>query len=562
MKKLLLSIIIITAMCFGAIAQNVDIPDANFKAYLVGNTGINTNGDAEIQVSEARAITGYIDVSGYSIADLTGIEAFTALTELYCSGNQLTSLDVSQNTELMELWCDDNSLNTLVLPISSTLEVLNCQKNSLTSIDVSAHSNLLDLDCQYNLLTTIGLSSNTSLVKLKVEYNKISTLNLSANTLIDYLRCGNNQLTTLDLSSNSALIQVYLHNNSLYSLNMANGNNTIIQTFNTANNTALTCIQVDDVAYSTSNWRVVDLVSSFSVKCASCTVNIPDANFKAYLVGNALINTNGDNEIQCDEAAVFTGAISCRALSIQNLTGIEAFTSIEKLDCDYNNLSTLDLSKNTALQELWCDGNSLSTLDVSKNDKLSDLRCSDNLLTNLDVTLLTNLTSLSCHDMAIEELDLSQNTALTYLHCYTNSLTVLNVANGNNTNMSNDNFFVDGNSNLTCIKVDDATYSTTNWTNIDAGASFSEDCGENTTGLFSFDSNTELTIHPNPTRGNLVIDLPINQIQKVEIFNLMGELISSPSPRSTIDVSDLENGSYLLHIQSNNETLHSRFIKE
>ena len=49
-KKLLLILFCLAMVGFG---QNVNIPDANFKAYLVGNTAINTNGDAEIQVSEA-----------------------------------------------------------------------------------------------------------------------------------------------------------------------------------------------------------------------------------------------------------------------------------------------------------------------------------------------------------------------------------------------------------------------------------------------------------------------------------------------------------------------------
>jgi hypothetical protein len=41
-------------------AQIVNIPDANFKAALVGNGEINTNGDDEIQVSEAEAYTGTV----------------------------------------------------------------------------------------------------------------------------------------------------------------------------------------------------------------------------------------------------------------------------------------------------------------------------------------------------------------------------------------------------------------------------------------------------------------------------------------------------------------------
>ena len=73
------------------------IPDANFKAYLVGNSSINTNADTEIQVSEASAYTFGIDCQSANISDLTGIEAFTALTVLECEANQLTSLDLSQN---------------------------------------------------------------------------------------------------------------------------------------------------------------------------------------------------------------------------------------------------------------------------------------------------------------------------------------------------------------------------------------------------------------------------------------------------------------------------------
>ena len=43
MKKLLLILIALPMIGFG---QNVNIPDANFKADLVGNSVINTNGDA------------------------------------------------------------------------------------------------------------------------------------------------------------------------------------------------------------------------------------------------------------------------------------------------------------------------------------------------------------------------------------------------------------------------------------------------------------------------------------------------------------------------------------
>ena len=108
MKTLLLTLLLVPMMSFG---QNVYIPDANFKNYLVNNSAINTNGDSEIQVSEASSFTGSISCSSQNISDLTGIEAFTALTTLWCWSNQLTSLDLSNNTALTDLECGNNQLN-------------------------------------------------------------------------------------------------------------------------------------------------------------------------------------------------------------------------------------------------------------------------------------------------------------------------------------------------------------------------------------------------------------------------------------------------------------------
>jgi len=161
-------------------------------------------------------------------------------------------------------------------------------------------------------------------------------------------------------------------------------------------------------------------------------VNIPDANFKAYLLGNSEINTNGDTEIQVSEASVFNGAIDCSNLFISDLTGIETFTS---------------------LTDLVCNENQLISLDVSQNIVLEGLSCGNNLITSLN---------------------LSMNTALYVLWCPENQLSCLNIKNGNNSNFWQ--FYVSDNPNLGCIEVDDAAWSSSNWTGIDFQASFSEDC--------------------------------------------------------------------------------------
>ena len=86
---LFLSVFLSTSL----LGQSVYIPDASFKAILVGNSAINTNGDTEIQMSEASSYNGGIECFGSNISDLTGVEAFTSLTGLFCTANNLTSLD-------------------------------------------------------------------------------------------------------------------------------------------------------------------------------------------------------------------------------------------------------------------------------------------------------------------------------------------------------------------------------------------------------------------------------------------------------------------------------------
>ena len=155
MRTLLLILLLIPMMSFG---QNVNIPDANFKNCLVNSAAINTNGDSEIQVSEASAFTGYIGCGTMGISDLTGIEAFTNLTELYCMFNQLTSLDVSNNIALTSLHCTGNSLTTLDVSNNIALETLFCSANQLTSLDLSNNTVLASLFANINQLTSIDLT--------------------------------------------------------------------------------------------------------------------------------------------------------------------------------------------------------------------------------------------------------------------------------------------------------------------------------------------------------------------------------------------------------------------
>ncbi len=208
-------------------AQIVNIPDANFKAYLVGNSSINTNMDAEIQVSEANSFTGTINVLNDSISDLTGIEAFTALTYLSCENNQLSILDVSNNTALTNLICQYNQLTSLDVSHNTALTNLFCDHNQLTSLDVSYNTVLTNLSCGYNQLTSLNVSYNTALVSLNCSGSQLTSLDVSYNTALEGLACAQNPLTSLDVSNNTALITLNCSYSLVTSLNIPNNDSLI-----------------------------------------------------------------------------------------------------------------------------------------------------------------------------------------------------------------------------------------------------------------------------------------------------------------------------------------------
>ncbi|WP_299007458.1 choice-of-anchor D domain-containing protein [uncultured Tenacibaculum sp.] len=223
----------------------VSIPDANFKAALVGNSSINTNGDTEIQVSEAQAFTGEIRVDGLSISDVTGLEAFENISRFNAMNNALTSIDLSQNTAITRLVLRQNNLTALDLSANTALETILIDQNSISSIDLSNHSSLAILDCRDNNISTLLLPTTNSMNHLYLEENQISTLDVSMYPELRTLYVYNNNLTSVDISNNSKLYVLDVRSNNLTSLNVANGNNVNIRFMVADGNDDLTCIQHD-----------------------------------------------------------------------------------------------------------------------------------------------------------------------------------------------------------------------------------------------------------------------------------------------------------------------------
>ena len=235
-----------------------NFPDKAFREYL---KQFDIKKDNKLVPAERKVVTK-ISVINQNITTLKGIEYFRKLETLSCSDNQLTSLDVSKNTELQKLYCDGNQLTSLEVGENTVLDTLHCYNNQLTSLDVSRNSALQWLSCYKNKLTSLDVSKNTNLTLLYCDSNQLTSLDVSQNTALQELYCDSNQLTSLDVSQNNKLEKLYCSENQLTSLKLsptavttleANGNKIDINVDKTSRTFNLSTLPGFDVSKA-SKW--------------------------------------------------------------------------------------------------------------------------------------------------------------------------------------------------------------------------------------------------------------------------------------------------------------------
>ena len=199
--------------------------------------------------------------------------------------------------------------------------------------------------------------------------------------------------------------------------------------------------------------------------------SIPDKNFEQALIELGYDDVIDGKILKSNISVVDTLYVNGKG--ILDLSGIEDFTALRRLECAVNKLTNLDVSNNIVLGDLDCRINNLKSLDLGKNTALRWLGCNDNNLTSLDVSQNTGLKHIYCDENQLKCLDVSQNTALNSLDCKFNPIKYLNLKNRNNENLYQ--FEVD-NKNLTCLIVDDPAWAKHNWIHIDSGVIFSTNC--------------------------------------------------------------------------------------
>lgn len=451
----------------------LDIPDPNFKAYLVAN--YDQNSDNEISRFEIEKLKSLI-VSSLGIASLEGIEHFTNLEGLACDNNSLTELDLSKNTQLTELTCGYNKISKLILPPNAekmtwlscgdnkltgkldcsnwvNLTNLNCHTNNFTALDLTGCSELIGLSCGNNNLTSLNVQDCSNLTTLQCGGNKLSSLDISMCPYLLTLSCGNNNLETLDLSNCHNLDLLFCQDNKLSSLDISmcsklsllycqNNMLTLLTLGNASTLRDLDCSQ-----NQLSSLIATSCTSLTQLTCDNNNIRVLDIS-NCYNLSDLIWHNNPFEEINLGDVASITfhnyAAIydptkttdyPYLSYALNNSTKLKITSSrYSRLDVSGNQLKSLDISQSPNIQKLYCNNNNLTTLDVTKHRQLIELNCEANRMTELNLETNSLLQYLKCNYNQLTALKTTNNPELRTLEIKSNPIDLLDLSNNQKIN--------------------------------------------------------------------------------------------------------------------------------
>ena len=400
--------------------------------------------------SQTVTIRGDVTALGCNNNQLTNLDVSqnTALTKLYCGGNQLTSLDVSGCTALTqlvcgssrgergdltslnasgcttlkELQCQNNQLTNLNVSGCTALTTLYCYNNQLTSLNVSGCAALSWLNCSDNQLTSLDISKNNALTLLYCTFNQLTSLDVSKNSSLTWLLCYNNQLTRLDVSKDTALTKLYCGGNQLTSLDVSK-------------NTALT-----DLGCSYNQLTSLDLSTCPQLNYVDCSANQIKGKAMSQLVSSLptctsdfkypLYNYSGgyfivvSNSAQEENFCLKSEVASARTKNWTSLKSIDGKLIPYKGESDNPQQPVgsgiIKMTTTRAIGEtikLGFKANGEVVIEGAKTPLQPDGQVAHYTLTSQTIIIRGDLTELNCAGSQLDSLDVSDCPSLIKLSC-------------------------------------------------------------------------------------------------------------------------------------------------
>ena len=166
----------------GSVVKDVAVLTLSPDKLTIRVMAVTSDGSA-IQVEGCTETTLASNTETTLTATGTRVVLNGKITELHCSDNKLTKLNVQGLTSLQNLDCYFNQLSELNVQGLTALHSLGCFGNQLTALNIQGLTSLQMLWCNTNQLTELNVQGLTALKWLKCHSNK-----LNAQAMTELLR--------------------------------------------------------------------------------------------------------------------------------------------------------------------------------------------------------------------------------------------------------------------------------------------------------------------------------------------------------------------------------------
>lgn len=552
MKKKFYLFTLLALSAQAVFAQNITIPDPNFKAKILSSSPANTiaknlsgsyfaidaNGDGEIQQAEAAQVKS-LDVNTSSISSLDGITGFTNLESFDCSHNAIDKLFMNM-ASIRWINASDNTLNNGGVSVGANIEYLDLHSVTFSQMAVDLSNK--------NMLSYLNLQ-NSNIYELNCSNSKLTTLLLNGCSNLHILDCSNNLLTSLDLSGLNITGEAYYLGSGINTLTYYKGG------VNCSHNN-LTSL---NIANLTTNFLNCSYNNLTSLNAGTLTlIKMPNVPVSAISEPSLYFNCSHNQ------------------LTSLNLNGS---LIVQYFDCSYNNLNMLTVP-NIVTQFFSCNNNSLTSLNISDASEINILNASYNSMTSFTSPALPEVSnpdailnplndnhSLDCSHNQLTFLNLN-NTQVPSVNASDNNIHTLFIKNG----VHNDAMNLQNNSDIQYVCADndaidpaDPTYTEVNYfQDMFSSAAVGSNCN-------SFLSVKEkavaekITIYPNPASDQVQINAD-SVITSAVIYDMQGRLVKkypgTGSASEKIMLNDMPAGNYMFRIITKKDSFTRKIIKK
>ena len=384
-----------------------NIKDEEFKKFLSENLDQDGNG---IISKETVAKVNKIIYTGF-LENIEGIGKFKNL--------KILKLDRMGSYDAVLTGLDD--LKELIL-----LERLEIIGHDISSIDLTSNTNLTKLNLSGNRFTNINLKNNTKLRTLDVSANELNELNIDSLGELEYLMASEQgmfdntkKLESINLSNNTKLKEMNLSNCNLKSLDLSKCDNLVrVETYGNENLESVIFSEkkeeLNNVNLSDTKIENINLSNAPKLEI----LNVGETNLKNLNI----INSNNITWLYCSDTKI-------KELDLTKLPNLEyVYCANAEEGSGENRFETLDISKCPKLIEIHCENTELNSLIVGENSNLRRICCNNNNIQEINLKGCTGIKELFIDNNEIEKIDVSNNELLEYFDCRNNNITSLSLA--------------------------------------------------------------------------------------------------------------------------------------